>query len=90
MQCQAGWLPGRGNTDSRPCWRVPFADSSRRLGAVMTSEHLAVNEAVVDGRRVSAGYLLPPCQTLATIEVAANHTAAYQRTVDVPFLLKEG
>ena len=56
----------------------------------MTSEHLAFNEAVVDGRRVSAGYLLPPCQTLATIEVAANHTAAYQRTVDVPFLLKEG
>lgn len=65
-----------------------FGHVVRGLDAVMASEHLAFNEAVIEGRSVAAGYLLPPHQTTAMVEVTAEHIAAYQRRLDVPFAVE--
>jgi uncharacterized protein len=60
------------------------------LGAAHWSEHLSFNKATVAGRRTEAGFLLPPAQTLAGVEVAAEHVAAYRTAAEFPFLIETG
>jgi len=81
-------FPVGGVRSPDPAGTALFADCARRLGAVMASEHLAFNEAVIAERAVAAGYLLPPRQTPAMVEVTAEHIGAYQRLLDVPFAVE--
>jgi uncharacterized protein (UPF0276 family) len=66
------------------------AGCAARLGAAHWSEHLSFNRAVISGRGVEAGFLLPPAQTAAGVAAAVEHVAAYQRAADLPFLIETG
>jgi uncharacterized protein len=66
------------------------AMSAERLGAAHWSEHLSLNRTRIDGIPVEAGFLLPPLQTWAAVEAAAEHIAAYRRELDLPFLIETG
>lgn len=66
------------------------AGCAARLGAAHWSEHLSFNRAVISGRGVEAGFLLPPAQTAAGVAAAVEHVAAYRRAADLPFLIETG
>lgn len=77
-------FPVGGQTPPNPAGVEAFARSVDDLHAVHASEHLAFNRA---GDR-HAGFLLPPRQTPATLAAAVEHIEAYQRQLDVPFLVE--
>jgi len=64
--------------------------SARRLAASHWSEHLSFNQATVSGRRIDAGFLLPPAQTWAGVDAAVDHVAAYRAAAALPFLIETG
>ena len=64
--------------------------SAERLAAAHWSEHLSFNQATVGGRRIDAGFLLPPAQTWAGVDAAADHIATYHAAAPLPFLIETG
>ncbi len=64
--------------------------SAERLGASHWSEHLSFNRATVGDSRIDAGFLLPPAQTWAGVEAAADHVATYHAAATLPFLIETG
>jgi uncharacterized protein (UPF0276 family) len=66
------------------------AESAARLGAAHWSEHLSYNRVQIGGKGIDAGFLLPPAQTQAGAESAAEHAAAYQAAAALPFLVETG
>jgi uncharacterized protein len=66
------------------------AECAARLGAAHWSEHLSFNRTVLGNRSIDAGFLLPPAQTAAGVEVAAEHVRAYHTAAHLPFLVETG
>jgi len=66
------------------------AECAARLGAAHWSEHLSYNRTVLGNRSIDAGFLLPPAQTTAGVEVAAEHVRAYHAAAQLPFLVETG
>jgi len=66
------------------------AFSAQRLTAAHWSEHLSFNRATVGGRSIDAGFLLPPAQTWAGVDAAADHVATYRAAATLPFLIETG
>jgi uncharacterized protein len=66
------------------------AACAARLRAAHWSEHLSFNRAVVAGRGIDTGFLLPPAQTAAGVAAAAGHVAAYRAAAPLPFLVETG
>jgi uncharacterized protein len=66
------------------------ARCAERLAAAHWSEHLSFNQATVGGRRIDAGFLLPPAQTWAGVDAAVDHIAAYHAAAPLPFLIETG
>lgn len=66
------------------------AACAARLGAAHWSEHLSYNRTVLGNRSIDAGFLLPPAQTTAGAEVAAEHVRAYHAAARLPFLVETG
>jgi uncharacterized protein len=66
------------------------AFSARRLAASHWSEHLSFNRATVNGSEIDAGFLLPPAQTWAGVDAAADHVASYRAAAPLPFLIETG
>jgi uncharacterized protein len=66
------------------------AECAARLGAAHWSEHLSFNRTVLGNRSIDAGFLLPPAQTTAGVEVAAEHVRAYHAAAHLPFLVETG
>ena len=66
------------------------AECAARLGAAHWSEHLSYNRTVLGNRSIDAGFLLPPAQTAAGVEVAAEHVRAYHAAARLPFLVETG
>ena len=66
------------------------AECAARLGAAHWSEHLSYNRTVLGNRSIDAGFLLPPAQTTAGVEVAAEHVRTYHTAAQLPFLVETG
>jgi hypothetical protein len=49
-----------------------------------------VNRARVNGSEIDAGFLLPPAQTWAGVDAAADHVASYRAAATLPFLIETG
>jgi uncharacterized protein (UPF0276 family) len=64
--------------------------SAERLAAAHWSEHLSFNQATEGGRKIDAGFLLPPAQTWAGVDAATDHIAAYHAAASLPFLIETG
>ncbi len=64
--------------------------SAERLAAAHWSEHLSFNQATEGGRKIDAGFLLPPAQTWAGVEAATDHIATYHAAASLPFLNETG
>jgi uncharacterized protein (UPF0276 family) len=62
-----------------------FAESVRRLGAQLASEHLSFNRASGDDGPFGSAFFLPPRQTESGIEAAVAAIAALRAELDVPF-----
>jgi len=62
-----------------------FAESVRRLGAQLASEHLSFNRAAGDDGPVGSAFFLPPRQTESGVEAAVAAIAALRAELDVPF-----
>jgi uncharacterized protein (UPF0276 family) len=62
-----------------------FAESVRRLGAQLASEHLSFNRAAGDDGPFGSAFFLPPRQTERGIEAAVRAIAALRSELDVPF-----
>ena len=60
------------------------AECAARLGAAHWSEHLSYNRTVLGNRSIDVGFLLPPAQTTAGVEVAAEHVRAYHTAAACP------
>lgn len=88
--CHGVGFPVGGTEAPDPVGVTLAATSARRLGAAQWSEHLSLNRTRIEGISVEAGFLLPPLQTWATVEAAAEHIAAYRRRLDLPFLIETG
>lgn len=67
-----------------------FVASVQAVRAPWASEHLAYNRAQVRGAVQEAGFLLPPAQTDAGIEVYAAEIRRIQRLLPVPFAVENG
>jgi uncharacterized protein (UPF0276 family) len=67
-----------------------FAETARTLGVVLASEHLAFNRADGPGGDYGTGFLLPPIQTRAAVEVAVNAVRQFQAALQVPFSIETG
>jgi uncharacterized protein (UPF0276 family) len=88
--CHGVGFPVGGSEPPDPAGVMLAATSAKRLGAAHWSEHLSLNRARIGGISVEAGFLLPPLQTWATIDAAAEHIAAYRQQLDRPFLIETG
>jgi len=88
--CHGVGFPVGGAEPPDPVGVTLAATSARRLNAAHWSEHLSLNRTRIEGIPVEAGFLLPPLQTWATVEAAAEHIAAYRRQLDLPFLIETG
>jgi uncharacterized protein len=64
--------------------------SAQRLAASHWSEHLSFNRASVNGSSIDVGFLLPPAQTWAGVDAAADHVASYRAAATLPFLIETG
>ncbi|MGZ4693192.1 MAG: multinuclear nonheme iron-dependent oxidase, partial [Acidimicrobiales bacterium] len=62
-----------------------FAESVRRLGAQLASEHLSFNRASGDDGPFGSAFFLPPRQTPGGVEAAVAAIAALRADLDVPF-----
>ena len=62
-----------------------FAESVRRLGAQLASEHLSFNRAAGDDGPFGSAFFLPPRQTECGVEAAVNAIRALRAELDVPF-----
>ena len=62
-----------------------FAESVRRLGAQLASEHLSFNRAAGDDGPFGSAFFLPPRQTESGVEAAVAAIAALRAELDVPF-----
>jgi uncharacterized protein len=83
-------FPVGGCERPEPAGVTLAAHSARRLGAAHWSEHLSFNRATVNGTAIDAGFLLPPAQTWAGVEAAAEHVADYRAAATLPFLIETG
>lgn len=83
-------FPVGGCEAPEPAGVALAAFSAGRLNAAHWSEHLSFNQATVQGRRIDAGFLLPPAQTWAGVDAAADHVAAYRAAATLPFLIETG
>jgi len=61
-----------------------FAESVRRLGAQLASEHLSFNRAAGDDGPFGSAFFLPPRQTECGVEAAVNAIRALRAELDVP------
>ncbi len=62
-----------------------FAESVRRLGAQLASEHLSFNRAAGDDGPFGSAFFLPPRQTESGVDAAVAAIAALRAELDVPF-----
>jgi len=83
-------FPVGGCEPPEPAGVALAAFSAARLNAVHWSEHLSFNQATVGGSRIDAGFLLPPAQTWAGVDAAADHVATYRAAATLPFLIETG
>lgn len=68
----------------------PLRMTIETLEAPWASEHLGYNEAELDGRRLFPGFLLPPRQTPAGVEAAAETIRSVAADLPVPFAVETG
>jgi len=83
-------FPVGGCEPPEPAGVALAAFSARRLAACHWSEHLSFNRATVNGSEIDAGFLLPPAQTWAGVDAAADHVASYRAAAPLPFLIETG
>ncbi len=83
-------FPVGGCEPPEPAGVTLAARSAERLAAAHWSEHLSFNQATVGGRRIDAGFLLPPAQTWVGVDAAADHIATYHAAAPLPFLIETG
>ena len=83
-------FPVGGCEPPEPAGVALAAFSARRLVASHWSEHLSFNRARVNGSEIDAGFLLPPAQTWAGVDAAADHVASYRAAATLPFLIETG
>ena len=83
-------FPVGGCEPPEPAGVALAAFSARRLAASHWSEHLSFNRARVNGSEIDAGFLLPPAQTWAGVDAAADHVASYRAAATLPFLIETG
>jgi uncharacterized protein (UPF0276 family) len=68
----------------------PLRETIEILESPWASEHLGFNEAELEGRRLFPGFLLPPRQTLAGVEAAAETIGVVAADLPVPFAVETG
>jgi uncharacterized protein len=83
-------FPVGGCEPPEPAGIALAAFSAQRLAASHWSEHLSFNRATVNGNSIDAGFLLPPAQTCAGVDAAADHVASYRAAANLPFLIETG
>jgi uncharacterized protein len=83
-------FPVGGCEPPEPAGVALAAFSAQRLAASHWSEHLSFNRATVNGNSIDAGFLLPPAQTWAGVDAAADHVASYHAAARMPFLIETG
>jgi uncharacterized protein len=83
-------FPVGGCEPPEPAGVALAAFSAQRLTAAHWSEHLSFNRATVNGSSIDAGFLLPPAQTWAGVDAAADHVASYRAAARIPFLIETG
>ncbi len=68
-----------------------FAETARAVQAPWVSEHLSFNRVATDGGATEfAGFMLPPLQSAAGVEEAANSIRALAEAVGYPLAIETG
>ncbi len=83
-------FPVGGSRQAGPHQLAPTLRAVHDLGAAWASEHLSFNRAGSDGRTFNTGFLLPPVQTSAGIEVAVDAVRQVAGKLPVPFAFETG
>jgi uncharacterized protein (UPF0276 family) len=83
-------FPVGGTVSPDPEHIPPFIASVNALGAEWASEHLSFNEIAVGNGSLQCGFLLPPCQNLEGVEIAAANIRHVQSQLAVPFAFETG
>jgi uncharacterized protein len=69
---------------------APFVAMIEALGAPWCSEHLSFNRAPEPGGPRNAGFLMPPLQTAAGVDVAVRNITELTARLPVPFAFETG
>lgn len=74
-----------GGTVTNDSLLEPFVDAISVLGAQWASEHLTFNRVSQDDSTFFTGFMLPPSQTMESVELAVDNIRRIQNRIDVPF-----
>ncbi len=70
---------------------IPYLkDMMTKLNPLWLSEHLSFNNIQLEGDIYNTNFLLPPLQTLESINIASENIKKYRSNFDIPFAFETG
>jgi uncharacterized protein (UPF0276 family) len=83
-------FPVGGTCVPDDCYVEPFIETINAVGAAWASEHLSFNRVKTESGEFNTGFFLPPVQTVASANLAAENIARLSARLPVPFAFETG